>query len=112
MEPPASADPPAPQEDRASRPCDQCARTNRRRAILRLGIGGVGLSLIPSIVFAQTDPAFMPPQEGDVFVRQNDATFTPVGPGDVPSGTQLTLAWAMDPATKVVRSRDRLNQVL
>jgi rieske iron-sulfur protein len=105
MEPPASKEGPL-------GPCDRCARTNRRRALLKLGIGGVGLSLIPSIVLAQTDPALMPPQEGDVFVRQKDATFTPVGPGDVPGGAQLTLAWAMNPATQVVRSQDRLNQVL
>jgi Rieske Fe-S protein len=41
-----------------------------------------------------------------------DAARTPLTPADLPLATGYTMAWAMDPADKTVRSGSRLNQVL
>ena len=60
----------------------------------------------------QDDPASVRPKEGDLLVKSGDAANTPLTPADIPVGAKHTLAWAMDPADKTVRTGSRLNQLL
>ena len=83
-----------------------------RRALLKAGIGaGFGLTLT-SRSGAQGDPASIRPREGDLLVRLADTARTPLTPADIPLGTAQTMAWAMDPADRIVRSGARFNQLL
>jgi len=75
-----------------------------RRAVLMAALG-LGFRL-------QDDPASVRPKEGDLLVKSGDAANTPLTPADIPVGAKHTLAWAMDPADKTVRTGSRLNQLL
>ena len=74
-----------------------------RRDFLMAGIG---------LVLAQGDGASVRPKQGDVLIKAGDASTTPLTPADIPLGKAPTLAWAMDPADRAVRSGSRLNQLL
>ena len=89
--------------------CDERAG---RRALLKGGIGlGIGLCLAPAGV-AQANPASIRPKEGDLLVKVDDSSATPLTPADIRlAGAQID-AWAMDPADKTIRSGSRLNRVL
>ena len=81
-----------------------------RRTVLK-GIGlGLGSGLASGLSAGQDDQAR--PKEGDLLVKSGDSNKTPLAPGDIPRGAIQTLAWAMDPADRTVRSGSRLNQVL
>ena len=83
-----------------------------RRAVLQAGLAlGLGWRLAPALRAAQDDPASLRPREGDRLVRI-DGPRTPLTPADVPGGERQTMAWEIDPASGVVRSGSRLNQVL
>ena len=60
----------------------------------------------------QDEPATARPQEGDLLVRANDESRTPLRPDDIPLGAMQTMAWAMEPARQIVRSGHRFNQIL
>jgi rieske iron-sulfur protein len=84
-----------------------------RRALLRAGIGlGLGSGVVSGLSAGQGDPVSVRPQEGDFLVRSDDATNRPLTPDDIPRGARQTLAWAMDPAERTVRTGSRLNQLL
>jgi len=86
-----------------------------RRALIRGGIGlGIGLCLAPAQASppAQESPAALRPKEGDLLVKVDDASATPLTPSDIPLAGAQTMAWAMDPADKTIRSGSRLNRVL
>lgn len=84
-----------------------------RRDLVRHGIGlGVALSFGPSLSLAQDNPASLRPQEDDLLVRVDDPDLKPLTPGDISIGRVQTMAWAMDPADKIVRNGSRLNRVL
>ena len=85
------------------------AVTIGRRAVLAWG---VGLTLAPRLVLAQTDPARERPREGDLLVTVGAATPQPLTIEDVPLAGQQIMAWPMDPGAKVVRDGSRLNKVL
>lgn len=85
------------------------AVTIGRRAVLALG---VGLTLAPRLVLAQTDPARERPREGDLLVTVGVATPQPLTIEDVPLAGQQIMAWPMDAESKTVRSGSRLNKVL
>ena len=85
------------------------AVTIGRRAVLALG---VGLTLAPRLVLAQTDPARERPREGDLLVTIGAATPQPLTIEDVPLAGQQIMAWPMDAESKTVRSGSRLNKVL
>jgi Rieske Fe-S protein len=82
-----------------------------RRQVLRYAIGcGAALAVAP--VLSQDDPASLRPRPGDLLIKVNDASLTPLGPGDIALGEAQTMAWAMDPADRTVRSGSRLNRVM
>ena len=85
------------------------AVTIGRRAVLALG---VGLTLAPRLVLAQTDPARERPRESDLLVTVGAATPQPLTIEDVPLAGQQIMAWPMDAESKTVRSGSRLNKVL
>ena len=77
----------------------------KRRALLQSAVVlGLGLR--------QDDQASVRPKEGDLLVKADDPAKTPLTAADIPLGAKHTLAWAMDPADKTVRSGSRLNQLL
>lgn len=83
-----------------------------RRDILKGGCSlWLGLAFAPA-AYAQDDRASARPKEGDRLVKANDASKTPLKPGDIAVGAAQTLAWAIDPADGTVRSGSRLNQVI
>src|SRR4029453_17427352 len=69
-------------------------------------------ALVLGMGLRQDEQAAVRPKEGDVLVKADDAAKTPLAPGEIPLGAKHTLAWAMDPADKTVRSGSRLNQLL
>src|SRR5262245_13005222 len=76
-----------------------------RRTVLKGGIG-VGFG------FLQDDPASVRPKEGDLLVRAGDSSLTSLTPNDIRVGAAPSAVWAMDPASKTVRSGSRLNQIV
>jgi Rieske Fe-S protein len=83
-----------------------------RRALLKAGLTlGLGLR-VTSPLGAQQDQASARPKEGDLLVKLGDASKTPLIPADIPLGARQTMAWALDPVDKIVRSGSRLNQLL
>jgi Rieske Fe-S protein len=72
----------------------------------------VGLAAEPSLALGQTDPASIRPREGDLLVRVDDASLTPLAPDDIPTDARQVQAWAMDAADRTVRSGSRLNRLL
>ena len=85
----------------------------QRRDVLKAGVAiGFGVRLAPAMAAAQDDRASAKPQEGDVLVKAGDAGRTPLGPDDVPRGAMQMMAWAMDPAERVVRDGTRFNQIM
>jgi Rieske Fe-S protein len=84
-----------------------------RRAVLKTGLGlFAGISLTPASVVAQEDAAALRPREGDLLVKDGDAALKPLIAADIPLNDLPMMAWAIDPATKVVRKGSRLNMVL
>ncbi len=86
----------------------------RRRTLLRAAIGW-GLTLPPCarITAQESGSANAPPRENDRFVfafgsREGEV----ITPDDLAIGEAQLFAYPMDPATRVVRSGSRLNQVM
>lgn len=82
-----------------------------RRDLLRGICVGLGLGA-PARTFAQTDKASQRPQEGDLLVKVGDALPTPLTPDNIVLEGMQTMAWAMDPTDKIVRSGSRLNMLV
>ncbi|NNC65970.1 MAG: Rieske (2Fe-2S) protein [Gammaproteobacteria bacterium] len=92
---------------------DRPRSTVKRRDTLK-AILGVGLAL-PFYRQARSNEEAMnaPPQEDDVFVfafgeREGEI----ITPDDLPTGAGQVFAYPMDPATAIVRSGSRINQLL
>jgi Rieske Fe-S protein len=84
-----------------------------RRTILKGAFGmGASLALAPAAAFAQGDQASSRPKEGDLLVKVDDPTLKPMAPDDIPLASAPVMAWALEPADKVVRSGSRLNRIL
>jgi rieske iron-sulfur protein len=84
-----------------------------RRTLLKAGIGlGLGSGIASGLSASQDDQASARPKEGDLLVKPGDSSKSPLTPDDIPRGAMQTLAWAMDPSDRTVRSGSRLNQVL
>jgi Rieske Fe-S protein len=85
----------------------------RRRDVLDILLGGLGLGLVAAIepaAHAQDDPAAVRPKPGDLLVRDGDASKTPITPNDIVA--KPVTAWAMDPGDKTVRSASRFNRLV
>src|SRR5579863_3254234 len=83
-----------------------------RRTILKAGLGlGIQAGLAGTLS-GQGTPASARPREGDWLANVKDASATPLTPADIPLGSRQTMAWAVDPSDKTVRSGSRLNRVL
>jgi Rieske Fe-S protein len=76
-----------------------------RRTLLKAG-------LLLGLGFGQDDPAASRPRAGDLLIKSGDASRTALSPDDIPVGSMQTMAWAMDPADRIVRSGSRLNQLI
>jgi rieske iron-sulfur protein len=83
----------------------------KRRVILRAGIG-LGILGLADRTQAQETPASMRPKEGDLLVKVDDQKAIPLTPDDIPLASDQTMAWAMDPVDKTIRSAERLNRIL
>ena len=78
-----------------------------------MSVGGATWAVLwPVRASSQTDPASMPPQEGDVLVKRGDAASKPLTAADVPDGDQFVSAWPMAPGSGIVRNGSRLNEVM
>jgi hypothetical protein len=76
------------------------------------GIGfGVQLGFA-GLARAQETPASIRPKEGDLLVKVDDHKAIPLTPDDIPLAADQTMAWAMDPVYKTIRSGERLNRML
>jgi len=73
---------------------------------------GLAFAIAPVRGTAQDEPAAIRPKEGDLLVRVGDAALVPLTPADIALAASQTMAWAMDPADKTVRSGSRLNRVM
>lgn len=82
-----------------------------RRSLLKSGIC-LGVALTPGLAAGQSDAASSRPKEGDWLVRADDASQTPLAPGDITTDARQVLAWSMDPTDRTVRSGSRLNRLL
>src|SRR4051794_29316608 len=107
---------------------DGCGRSpvsHRRPELLRCALmgqgvkrrdllaGGLALGVIAAIepaLRAQDDTAAARPKPGDLLVRDGDDSKTPLTPGDV-SEAKPTVAWALEPASRVVRNASRFNRL-
>lgn len=74
-------------------------------------VGGGGILGLPELAGAQDDPAKARPREGDLLVKVDDGAMRPLTPADVPVG-EPTMAWAMDPDSKTVRSGSKFNEIV
>jgi rieske iron-sulfur protein len=84
-----------------------------RRGVLKAAIMlGLGCGLGSHDAAAQSDRAVARPEEGDLLIRSGDSNRTPLTPRDISVGAAQTMAWAMEPAGRTVRSGSRLNQIL
>lgn len=87
-----------------------CSRCVDRRSVLQ-GIAALGVGLAAGPAFAQ-DPASLPPQIGDVLVPAYGGSTTPITVADLtPAGGPIE-AYAMDPASQVVRRLSVLNRLI
>jgi rieske iron-sulfur protein len=76
-------------------------------------LGAVCLgAILPVVALGQSDPASMPPQEGDLLVKLDDPESKPLAPADITAHVPPLMAWPMDPVSKTVRKANRLNEVL
>jgi rieske iron-sulfur protein len=93
-------------------PCSECAhRINRRRVLMNIGVGSLGLGLMPRALLAQADPAAAPPQEGDFLTGVSDESHKPVRAQDVALGATPTHVYPVS-QDGVVRNQNRFNELL
>ena len=81
----------------------------KRRDVL---VGGLAMLAVTGRAGAQDDPAAARPKPGDVLVRDGDESKTPLTPGDIADNAKPVIAWALEPATGVVRSGSRFNRLV
>src|SRR5437667_11508566 len=81
----------------------------RRRDVL---LGGLGIIAVSGYARAQDDPAAARPKPGDRLVRDGDEAKIPLTPADIVEDAKPTVAWAIEPASGVVRSGSRFNRLV
>ena len=66
-----------------------------------------------NVTVPSTDPKQLRPQQGDVLVfATGEKKDQPIAPADLQAGSPPVMAFAMDPASKVVRNGSRLNKIV
>jgi rieske iron-sulfur protein len=87
---------------------------HQRRTVLKGALAlGVGLPLLEAQAATQDDPKKLRPQVGDVLVfDRGDRKDQPVQVADVPDGGPVVGAYAMEPASGVVRRGSKLNRIV
>ena len=103
------------EDQSASQGCDSAGIDPLRRGLLLAGVANAAAGLLPKAGRADDeDPRRkLRPQVGDQFVRfEGDQEGAVIAAEGVQIGADPVIAWALDPATKVVRDGSRLNQVL
>ena len=65
-----------------------------------------------ALVTAQDDSPTVRPKPGDLLVRADDPEHRSLRPEDIPLNAHQIAAWAMDPATRTVRSGSRFNALI
>ncbi|MSO30501.1 MAG: hypothetical protein EXQ48_06075 [Acidobacteria bacterium] len=76
-------------------------------------MGMPGLLGVSSLVLGQEDDvAKARPRDGDLLVRLDDVALTPLSPADIAAGQAPTMAWAMEPESKTVRSGSKFNEIV
>ena len=80
-----------------------------RREVL---LGGLAMIAVTGYTQAQDDPAAARPKPGDLLVRDGDDSKKPLTAADIADNAKPIAAWAMDPATGVVRSGSRFNRLM
>jgi Rieske Fe-S protein len=73
---------------------------------------GFCVGLDSRVAAGQDEGGSARPKEGDQLIKSGDAGRTPLRPADIPLDAAQTLAWAMDPSDRTVRSGSRLNQLI
>jgi rieske iron-sulfur protein len=93
---------------------DQCSAALLRRDLLRVGPAATLVAISSQVRAESDDPASkMRPQVGDFLVRSDgEGKDNPIAAADLTIGDPPVLAWAVDPASKVLRDGSGLNQVL
>jgi rieske iron-sulfur protein len=89
------------------------SESSNRREVLKVALA-LGAT-VPGLKVADAaeDPAQEKPQLGDQFVYfSGDKKGQLVKPDDLPLGGPQVMVWPMNPKTKLVRDKTRLNQVL
>jgi len=99
------------------RPDARARRALERRALLHaccaLALGGALRARADETSAAPPPEALAPPQPNDVLVFAFGARARqPIAPADLAAGTKQTLAFPMDPTTRIVRDGTRLNQLI
>ena len=90
-----------------------CPGVIHRRTILKAGFGAICLGVMSApTAFGQGDPASMVPQEGDLLVKVGDSELKPLSLSSLGVSGQMITAWPMEPTGRIVRSGNRLNEVL
>jgi rieske iron-sulfur protein len=75
-------------------------------------VGATGTLGLADLAFAQDDAAKVRPREGDLLVKVDDAAMTALSSADIPIGEAPTMAWAMDPESRTVRSGSKFNEIV
>lgn len=83
-----------------------------RRTVLGGATGLVVWWMSPILSARQDQPAASRPAAGDLLVRVNDSSFTPLAPDDIPAGRAPVIAWPMSASAKTPRIESRLNRVV
>jgi|ERR1043166_99720 Rieske Fe-S protein len=80
----------------------------KRRDVL---LGGLAMVAVSGYALGQDDPAAARPKPGDLLVRDGDADKKPLTPADIADNAKPTVAWALEPASGIVRNASRFNRL-
>src|SRR5689334_24668625 len=85
-----------------------------RRSFLQIAITtGIAITAAPPVAADSSAESSAPPKAGDHLVfAEGERTGQEIKPEDLVLGEQQTMAWPMDPVSKVVHDGSRLNEII
>lgn len=97
----------------ADEPCC-CGPDAGRRMALKAVVAGTLVAASGIRIASAADDAASKelPRKGDLLVKVDDESKTPLTPEDLKLNEKQIIAWAYDPATKTLRDGSRLNRIL